>query len=115
MCANQTPEFDTDDRERAYELIRENGPVSHAQLRDAEVLPMASRRSWQILAILRRDGYVTEVEGMLRDSHQPGESEELQVEDVGVRVREARLEGLAGVIRQVIEGETDILGETIVD
>jgi ribosomal protein S18 acetylase RimI-like enzyme len=118
MCANGSPEFDTKDRERVYRFIRDNGPVSPSDLREAEVLPMEPVRSWQILAILKRDGYVTEIEGKLRDNYQPGESEELDVEDVDVRVREARLEdlsGLAGVIRQVIEGETYIVGETIVD
>jgi ribosomal protein S18 acetylase RimI-like enzyme len=118
MCADQMPEFDTKDRERVYKFIRNRGPISPAQLRGAEVLPMGPGRSWQILAILKRDGYVTEVEGMLRDDYQPGESERLRVEDVDVRVREARLDdlsGLAGVVRQVIEGETYIVGETIRD
>jgi GNAT superfamily N-acetyltransferase len=118
MCARETPEFDTKDRERVYEFIRDNGPVSPAELRGADVLPMEPERSWQILAILRRDGYVTEVEGTLRDSYRPGQSERLDVEDVDVRVREARLDdlsGLAGVIRQVIEGGTYIVGESIVD
>ncbi|ERH09797.1 MAG: sortase related acyltransferase [halophilic archaeon J07HX64] len=118
MCASQQPEFDTRDRERVYEFIREHSPVSPAELHDAEVVPVTPDRSEQVLAILKRDGYVTEVEGMLRDSYRPGESEQLRVEDIDVRVREARLEdlsGLAGVIRQVIEGETYIVGESIMD
>lgn len=44
--------------------------------------------------------------------------ERFHVEDIDVTVREARLDdlsGLAGVVRQVIEGETYIVGESIVD
>jgi ribosomal protein S18 acetylase RimI-like enzyme len=118
MAASQVPEFDTKDRERMYEFIRTNGPISPATLDEAEVLPVTPERSQQIVAILKRDGYVAEVEGMLRDDYQPGESEELDVADVDVRVREARLDdlsGLAGVIWQVIEGETYIVGESIMD
>jgi L-amino acid N-acyltransferase YncA len=118
MAASNTPEFDTKDRQRVYEFIREEGPVSWSEIHDEDILPVTYERYRQIVAILKRDGYVTEVEGRLRDAYQPGGSEEHEIEAVDFRVRRARLEdlsGLAGVIRQVIAGETYIVGESIVD
>ncbi len=119
MGGTETPVLDTKDRQRVYEYIREHGPLSATALNDADVLPVTPARTRQIVAILKRDGYIDETEGRLHDAYQAGESEELAVaDDVDVRVREARLEdlsGLAGVIRQVIEGETYIVGESIMD
>lgn len=116
MSSTATPEFDTKDRQRVYEFIRDEGPVSPKELEGADILPVTPDRYHQIVAILKRDGYVTEIEGKVRDDYQPRESEEHEVEDVDIRVREARLDdlsGLAGVIRQVIEGETYIVGESV--
>jgi ribosomal protein S18 acetylase RimI-like enzyme len=118
MATSDTPEFDTKDRQRVYEFIRDEGPISENAMQNREILPVTPERYRQIVAILKRDGYVTEVEGKLRDAYQPGESEQHVIEDVDIRVRAARLEdlsGLAGVIRQVIEGETYIVGESIMD
>lgn len=65
-----------------------------------------------------RDGYVTEIEGKLRADAERTAGEAQVIGDHDVRVRAARLadlSGLAGVIRQVIEGETYIVGESIMD
>lgn len=118
MSGSNMAELDTKDRQRVYEFIKEEGPVSHQELEEADIIPVTPDRYRQIVAILKRDGYVTEVEGMLRDDFHPEESEEIEVADVDVRVRKARLEdlsGLAGVIRQVIDGQTYIVGETVSD
>lgn len=112
----KTPTLDTKDRQRVYEYINENGPVSPHSIEDEEVLPVTPERYWQIVAILKRDGYVEEIEGKLRDAYQPSGTEEHATEEVEFTVREARLEdlsGLAGVIRQVTRGRTYIVGESI--
>jgi GNAT superfamily N-acetyltransferase len=114
-----TPEFDTKDRQRVYEFIRDRGPVTPEEIESEAVLPVTPDRYWQIVAILKRDGYVTEVEGKLRDDYRPGGGEQVEAgADLAVRVRGARLEdlsGLAGVIRQVTAGKTYIVGESITD
>lgn len=118
MGGAETPEFDTKDRQRVYEHIREEGPLSVEALADADVLPVRNDRARQLVAVLKRDGYIDETEGRLHDDYQPDESEQLEVSEVDVRVRQARLEdlsGLAGVIRQVVEGETYIVGESVTD
>lgn len=118
MSGTEKPEFDTEDRRRVYEFIRDEGPVAPEDIRDEQLLPVTPSRYDQILAILKRDGYVTEVEGKVRDDYQPRERQEHSIEEFDVRVRQARLEdlsGLAGVIRQVIEGRTYIVGESVSD
>lgn len=118
MSAEETPSFDTKDRERVYEYVREHGPVSPDELADEEVVSVTPERYWQLVAILKRDGYVVEEEGMLRDAYRPSQREEHAGDDVEFTVREARLEdlsGLAGVIRQVTAGETYIVGESVAD
>jgi ribosomal protein S18 acetylase RimI-like enzyme len=115
MVETEIPALDTKDRQRIYEYIRDEGPVPLEEVMGAELIPVTPDRCRMIVAILKRDGYVTEVEGVLRDDYQPGEVEEV-AEDVNYRVREARLEdlsGLAGVVRQVIESETYIVGESV--
>ena len=117
MSEGEIPTLDTKDRQRVYEYVRDEGPVSLDELVDAEVIPVTPERCRMIVAILKRDGYLTEIEGVLRDDYRPGEVEEV-AEDVNYRVREARLEdlsGLAGVVRQVTETETDIVGESVMD
>lgn len=118
MVGNHEPTFDTKDRQRVYEYIRDEGPVSYADLQSAEVVSVTPERSRQLVAILKRDGYIEDVEGRLRDAYQPQESEEHAIEAVDVRVRQARLDdlsGLAGVIRQVIEGGNYVVGESVSD
>jgi GNAT superfamily N-acetyltransferase len=118
MGSDDVPKLDTEDRQRVYEYIREHGPVSPESLEDEEVVPVTPSRYWQIVAILKRDGYVEEREGKLRDAYSPAEREEHLGEELDYSVRAARLEdlsGLAGVIRQVTAGETYIVGESVED
>ncbi|MFB6354363.1 MAG: GNAT family N-acetyltransferase, partial [Halobacteriales archaeon] len=71
MAASETPSFDTKDRQRVYEYIREHGPVDPEELEDAELVSVTPKRYWQIVSILKRDGYVVEEEGRLRDAYRP--------------------------------------------
>jgi ribosomal protein S18 acetylase RimI-like enzyme len=116
----ETPEFDTEDRKRVYEFVREHEPVEPGDIRDADVLPVTPSRYWQIVAILKRDGYVRGEEGLLRDAYEPRGREEHAGErdDVSFTVRAADLDdltGLAGVIRQVLAGETYLVGQSFSD
>lgn len=118
MASEQAPTFDTKDRQRVYDYIREHGPVSHEELEAEELVHVTPERYWQIVAILKRDGYVVEEEGKLRDAYRPAGPEAHAVEAVEYTVRRARLEdlsGLAGVIRQVTAGQTYIVGESVAD
>jgi len=118
MAPDQAPTFDTKDRQRVYDYIREHGPVSPDELEDEELVSVTPERYWQIVAILKRDGYVVETEGKLRDAYRPAGGEAHAAEDVEYTVRRARLEdlsGLAGVIRQVTAGRTYIVGESVAD
>lgn len=117
---SEVPEFDTEDRKRVYEFVREHEPVSPAEIDSADVLPVTPSRYWQIVAILKRDGYVREAEGLLRDAYEPRGREEHADEDADVAftVRAADLDdlsGLAGVIRQVLAGETYLVGQSFSD
>ena len=118
MSGDTMPTFDTKDRQRVYEFIAKEGPVSLQELEEADLVSVTPDRYRKIVAILKRDGYITEVEGMIRDDYGSEVAESHALDDVDFRVRKARLEdlsGLAGVIRQVIEGETYIVGESVSD
>lgn len=118
MTVEQRPTFDTKDRQRVYEYVLENGPVSPEELQDAELVHVTPERYWQIVAVLKRDGYLVEEEGVLRDAYRPAGSEAHAGADVDFTVRRARLEdlsGLAGVIRQVTAGGNYIVGESVAD
>jgi GNAT superfamily N-acetyltransferase len=118
MASDELPDLDTTDRQRVYEYIREHEPVSPETPNEEQVVSVTPDRYWQILAVLQRDGYVTKEEGKLRDAYEPSGREEHAGEEIDFTVREARLDdisGLAGVIRQVTEGETYIVGESVED
>lgn len=118
MSTDELPSFDTKDRQRVYEYIREHQPVSPEELEDEELVSVTPQRYWQIVSILKRDGYVVEEEGRLKDAYRPVQAEAHAADDVEFTVREARLEdlsGLAGVIRQVTAGKTYIVGESVED
>jgi ribosomal protein S18 acetylase RimI-like enzyme len=118
MASTEQLSFDTKDRQRVYEYIRDHEPVDPDDLEDADLVSVTPKRSWQIVSILKRDGYVIEEEGRLRDAYRADEVESHAADDVEFTVRAARLEdlsGLAGVIRQVTAGKTYIVGERIDD
>ena len=75
MTVEQRPTFDTKDRQRVYEYVVEHGPVSPEELEDQELVHVTPERYWQIVAILKRDGYLIEEEGVLRDAYRPSGSE----------------------------------------
>jgi GNAT superfamily N-acetyltransferase len=118
MSSEELPTFDTKDRQRVYEYIREHGPLSPQELEDEGLVPVTPERYWQIVAILKRDGYITESEGKLRDAFRAQQREEYSEDDLEFTVRQAQTEdlsGLAGVIRQVTAGETYLVGESVED
>lgn len=118
MASEELPAFDTKDRQRVYEYVREHQPVTAQELEDEALVSVTPKRSWQIVSILKRDGYIIEEDGLLVDAYQPGGAGAHAAEDVAFTVREARLEdlsGLAGVVRQVTAGKTYIVGERVGD
>lgn len=118
MASDDVPTFDTKDRQRVYEYVREHGPVAPEELADEEVVSVTPERTWQLLAILKCDGYVVEEEGKLRDAYRVTDEHAHAAADVEYSVRRARLDdlsGLAGVIRQVTAGRTYIVGESVAD
>lgn len=112
----ETPSFDTQDRQHVYEYVAENGPVAPAELLDEEVVQVTPRRTQQIVAILRRDGYLEERFGKLHVAFERDAGTDYTTEDVDFTVRQARqedLSGLVGVIRQITEEGTYIVGESV--
>jgi ribosomal protein S18 acetylase RimI-like enzyme len=106
--------FGHEDRERIYEYVESQGAVEPKAVRSAlRVDPGGFRHH---VAILRRDGLLTEVDGTLRVALEAGEAEEHTAEDVAFEIRPARQEDLAGIvgaIRQVAEEGTYIEAETV--
>lgn len=110
------PTFDTKDRQRIYDYVAERGPVDSEELFDRDIVAVTPHRARQIVAVLRRDGYLTERMGQLRVSPETEDRTEYAVEDVDFVVRRARqedLSGLVGVIRQITQEETYIVGESV--
>jgi ribosomal protein S18 acetylase RimI-like enzyme len=116
MASARELSFDHDDRQDIYEHLERMGATSPADVRDE--LRIDPRGFRHHVAILKRDGYVEEVDGRLRAVVEGGEEEEFA--DGGVEfsirpAREADLAGLVGVIRQVARDRTYIEAETVAD
>jgi len=108
--------FDHDDREAIYEYLNRVGSKPPAAVRDR--LGIDPRGFKHHVAILRRDGYVEEVDGKLRVAIETGESEEFRDNGFEFTIRAAReadLSGLVGVIRQVAAERTYIEAESVAD
>jgi ribosomal protein S18 acetylase RimI-like enzyme len=108
--------FDHDDRKDIFEYLERAGPTdAGAVQQELHVDPRGFRHH---VAILKRDGYVDELDGQLRIALEGGEEEEFSDEGVEFTIRPAReadLAGLVGVIRQVTEDKTHIEAETVAD
>lgn len=114
--SGDTPTFDTKDRQRVYEYVAEHGPVEIEELLDAEVIPVTPRRTRQLVAILRRDGYLEERVGKLQVAFEHSSGAEYTTQDVEFTVRPVRqedLSGLVGVVRQITSEGTYVVGESV--
>ncbi|WP_135825673.1 bifunctional helix-turn-helix transcriptional regulator/GNAT family N-acetyltransferase [Halorussus ruber] len=116
MKFSETLEFGHEDRKRIYEYVESHGEVDLEEARDVlHVDPGGFRHH---LAILKRDGYLEEHDGMLRASFEEGAAEEYEVDGVEFTVRPARQEDLAGIvgaIRRVAEQGSYIVAESVAD
>jgi L-amino acid N-acyltransferase YncA len=116
MAAFEPLEFSHADRRRIYEHVERTGSASAEDLsRKLNIDPSGFRHH---VAILKRDGLITEGDGTLRVDFEEGEVEEIETGDWAVTIRqanEADLEGLTGVIRQVASERTDIVAESVAD
>ena len=118
MPASAQPEFETKDRERLYEYIRDHEPVSHEELYEREVTPIEPDRYRQLVAVLKRDGYIRERDGLLRVAFEPGRSDEYATPDFDFTIRPARqedLSGIVGVMGHVTDRGTYIVAESIAE
>lgn len=118
MSTPGTPAFETEDRKRLYAYIREHGPVSHQELYESEITSIEPDRYRQLVAILKRDGYLKERNGRLHVAFEPGESQEHATPDFDFTVRPARqedLSGIVGIMQQVTERGSYIVAESIAE
>lgn len=109
-------QFGHDDRKRIYEYVERRGTVPQDDARDALSIDPGGFRHH--VAILRRDGYLEEVDETLRVALEAGEKEEFNTQSVEFAIRPARQEdlgGIVGAIRQVAEEKTYIVAESVAD
>lgn len=108
--------FETRDRQRIYEYVERNGPVSPAQLYEDEVVKVDPARYRQLVAVMKRDGYLREEDGRLVAALDRTVTEQHRGEEIEFSIRPARDEdvsGIIGVVRQVTAGGTYIEAETV--
>lgn len=109
-------EFGHEDRKRIYEHVESHGTADANEVaKDLGIDPGGMRHH---VAILRRDGYLEEVDGELRVVLDAGEEEEFRTGEVGFHIRPARQEdlgGIVGAIRQVADERTYIEAESVAD
>jgi len=116
MATHQEIAFDHDDRRDIYDYLERHGAVEPDEVRDE--LGIDPRGFKHHVAILKRDGYLEDADGLLRVTIEAGEAEEFEQEDVEFKIRPAReadLSGLVGAIRQVAEGGRYIEAESVAD
>ncbi|MFD1645391.1 GNAT family N-acetyltransferase [Haloarchaeobius litoreus] len=109
--------FDHEDRERIYEYVESHGTVERDSLNRALNLdPRAVRHH---VAILKRDGYLTDDDGELKVAFEDETAaEEHTSEDIDFVIRQARQEdlaGLVGAIRAVASSGDYIVAESVAD
>jgi L-amino acid N-acyltransferase YncA len=111
-------EFDHGDRSDIYNHVERSGTVGYERAREA--LEMSHEAFGHHVAVLRREGVITETdEGKLRVAFERGAGETYDADDgMAVTIRQAReedLEGLVAVIREALTDETYIEAETLAD
>lgn len=109
-------EFKHRDRKDIYHHIERYGTIDYEDARRA--LNMSPEMFGHHLAVLRRDGIVTENEDELRVAFEDEGSETYVDEGIEVTIRQAReddLTGLVGAMREALADKTYIEGETVAD
>ncbi|WP_435349616.1 GNAT family N-acetyltransferase [Haloarchaeobius sp. HRN-SO-5] len=109
--------FEHEDRERIYEYVESHGTVDRSSLhRTLNLDPRAVRHH---VAILKRDGYLTDTDGELKVAFEDeAAAEEHSSDDLDFVIRQARQEdltGLVGAIRAVASGGDYIVAESVAD
>lgn len=116
MATHREISFDHDDRRDIYQYLHRQGATPHETVRsDLGIDPRGFKHH---VAILKRDGYVEDVDDTLRVALEGGEAEEFHEEELDFKIRPAReadLSGLVGAIRQVAEGGAYIEAESVAD
>ncbi|WP_458188704.1 GNAT family N-acetyltransferase [Haladaptatus sp. NG-WS-4] len=109
-------EFGHEDRKRIYEYVERHGTADADEVQKTlHIDPSGFRHH---IAILRRDGYISEDDGVLTVALETGAEEEYDTDDVAFIIRPARqedLSGIVGAIRQVAEEGTYIVAESVAD
>ncbi|WP_439026360.1 GNAT family N-acetyltransferase [Haloarchaeobius sp. DT45] len=109
--------FDHEDRQELYEYVESHGTVKRKEVEQA--LKMDPRAVRHHVAILKRDGYLTDEGGVLRVAFEDETAAEEHVSDeVEFVIRQAHqsdLSGLIGAIRHVADEGTYIEAEEVAD
>lgn len=116
MDGSTTFSFDHDERRQVYEYVERHGNVPMDELEN--VFPFDTRGLRHHVAILRRDGRLTETDGTLAVAFGTGEAEEHRSEACEFAIRPATqgdLSGLIGAIRRVAGEKPDIVAERVAD
>lgn len=120
MQVSEAFEFTHEDRKSIYQCIEDSdGTIAASEVRDALRLDPSGFRHH--VAILKRDGLVTEEGGMLSATFEGSdEADEETFESDGVEFTirpaiETDRSGLVGVIRQVAGGKTYTVAESVAD
>lgn len=118
MSVSDKLEFSHRDRKDLYEHVESRGTVSVGEVRE-KLFPHDERRFLHQLAILKRDGYLEENDGVLRACLEiDGDEELFESDGIQYSVRPARQEdisGVTGAIRQVAEERRYILAESVAE
>jgi len=118
MSVSDKLEFGHIDRKDLYEHVERHGTVPIEEARK-KLFPHDERRFLHQLALLKRDGYLEEDNGVLRACLEPeGDEEEFTDNDLEYTIRPARQEDLGGVtgaIRQVAEEKRYIVAESVAE
>lgn len=113
--ASKQPTFETKDRERLYEFIADSGGATHEELVEADLLTDPDRNR-QLVAVMKRDGVLEEVDGELRPAVDAGGAEQHVIDGTEVTIRPARQEdisGIIGVMKQVADERRYIVAEDV--
>ena len=111
------PTFETKDRERLYAFIEERGGATHEELVEADLLTDPARYR-QLVTVMKRDGVLDEVDGVLRPAVDAAGTESHTIDGTEVAIRPARQEdisGIIGVMKQVADERRYIVAEDVAD
>ena len=115
--ASKRPTFETKDRERIYEFIATRDGATHGELVEADLLTDPARYR-QLVAVMKRDGVIEEVDGDLRPAVDAAGTESHTIDGTEVSIRPARqgdISGIIGVMKQVADERRYIVAEDVAD